>query len=174
MNSNEFMVEFATDNSASFYGFKLKWVPWHINYCAQGVNTCSRNAHCINLASGHKCKCKKGFEGDGKECTVKKRTFASKDHQTDPQSSSLFGEQNITQGYNQIRNEEGTAMDNPEMDNRLVGNWYKALERRFQDKLLILLNKNKIKSLSKKRPHLVGHIYQETSSYTRLDPTRPD
>ena len=44
---------------------------------------------------------------------------------------------------------------------RLVGNWYVALEEKFQDKVSVFLDRKKVKSLSSKRPKLVSHIYEE-------------
>ena len=44
---------------------------------------------------------------------------------------------------------------------RLVGNWYVALEEQFQDKVSVFLDRKKVKSLSSKRPKLVSHIYEE-------------
>ena len=78
--TNEFTVEFATDDTASFYGFKLKWAPWAINKCESGQHTCDINAICkeTNNGLGYKCKCKTGFEGDGEICSVGQRINSPK------------------------------------------------------------------------------------------------
>ena len=52
------------------------------------------------------------------------------------------------------------AVQDQPMD-RLVGNWYVALEEKFQDKVSVFLDRKKVKSLSSKRPKLVSHIYEE-------------
>ena len=47
-----------------------------INECATGTQNCSAYAVCNNTKGGHNCICKKGFIGDGENCTGKIFTFA--------------------------------------------------------------------------------------------------
>ena len=47
-----------------------------INECATGTHNCSAYAVCNNTKGRHNCICKKGFIGDGKNCTGKIFTFA--------------------------------------------------------------------------------------------------
>lgn len=39
-----------------------------VDYCALGHN-CDVNAKCFNLNTSYTCKCNKGFQGDGYQCT---------------------------------------------------------------------------------------------------------
>ncbi|KAA0200905.1 hypothetical protein HAZT_HAZT009071 [Hyalella azteca] len=39
-----------------------------VDYCAAG-NTCHVNATCVNLQTSYTCHCKRGFQGDGRNCT---------------------------------------------------------------------------------------------------------
>ena len=41
------------------------------NECATGTHNCSDHAVCNNTKGGHNCTCKKGFVGDGENCTGK-------------------------------------------------------------------------------------------------------
>ncbi|ELU03928.1 hypothetical protein CAPTEDRAFT_197182 [Capitella teleta] len=43
-----------------------------INECLAFTHNCDVNAYCINMAGTFKCKCKTGYLGDGRYCTVKK------------------------------------------------------------------------------------------------------
>ena len=45
-----------------------------IDECATGTHNCSDHAVCNNTKGGHNCACKKGFIGDGVNCTG--NTFA--------------------------------------------------------------------------------------------------
>ena len=40
-----------------------------IDECATGTHNCSDHAVCYNTKGGHNCTCKKGFIGDGENCT---------------------------------------------------------------------------------------------------------
>ena len=44
--------------------------------CATGTHNCSDHAACNNTKGGHNCTCKKGFIGDGVNCTGNTFTFA--------------------------------------------------------------------------------------------------
>lgn len=44
-----------------------------IDECASvGTNECDPNAWCTNTEGSYSCRCIRGFEGDGKNCTGKK------------------------------------------------------------------------------------------------------
>ena len=47
-----------------------------INECASGTHNCSDHAVCNNTKGGHNCTCKKGFIGDGVNCTGNTFAFA--------------------------------------------------------------------------------------------------
>jgi len=42
-----------------------------IDECATGTHNCRDHAVCNNTKGGHNCTCKKGFVGDGENCTSK-------------------------------------------------------------------------------------------------------
>ena len=42
-----------------------------IDECTTGTHNCSDHAVCNNTKGGHNCTCKKGFIGDGENCTGK-------------------------------------------------------------------------------------------------------
>lgn len=46
-----------------------------INECAMNISKCHKNAKCRNTEGSYKCKCRKGFTGDGKSCTGRADTF---------------------------------------------------------------------------------------------------
>ena len=39
-----------------------------INECSSGAHKCDVNADCTNTQGGYTCKCKSGYEGNGKSC----------------------------------------------------------------------------------------------------------
>ena len=45
-DSNIIEIDFATDNLANFYGFKLSWNVWSVNPCMTNKNTCDSHASC--------------------------------------------------------------------------------------------------------------------------------
>ena len=47
-----------------------------IDECATGTHNCSDYAVCNNTKGGHNCTCKKGFIGDGVNCTGNTFAFA--------------------------------------------------------------------------------------------------
>ena len=47
-----------------------------IDECATGTHSCSDHAVCNNTKGGHNCTCKKGFIGDGVNCTGNTFAFA--------------------------------------------------------------------------------------------------
>ena len=47
-----------------------------IDECATGTHNCSDHAVCNNTKGGHNCTCKKGFIGDGVNCTGNTFAFA--------------------------------------------------------------------------------------------------
>ena len=47
-----------------------------IDECATGTHNCSDHAVCNNNKGGHNCTCKKGFIGDGVNCTGNTFAFA--------------------------------------------------------------------------------------------------
>lgn len=40
-----------------------------INECTEGLHDCDPNGSCSNMTGSFTCKCKSGYEGDGKSCT---------------------------------------------------------------------------------------------------------
>ena len=42
-----------------------------INECADGTSKCSADAMCNNTEGSYRCKCKPGFNGDGRTCNGK-------------------------------------------------------------------------------------------------------
>ncbi|XP_078609800.1 uncharacterized protein LOC144881035 isoform X2 [Branchiostoma floridae x Branchiostoma japonicum] len=40
-----------------------------IKSCIQDIDICHDNATCVNTTSGHACVCRRGFQGDGRNCT---------------------------------------------------------------------------------------------------------
>ena len=47
-----------------------------IDECVTGTHNCSDFAVCNNTKGGHNCTCKKGFLGDGENCTGNTFAFA--------------------------------------------------------------------------------------------------
>ena len=47
-----------------------------IDECATGTHNCSDHSVCNNNKGGHNCTCKKGFIGDGVNCTGNTFAFA--------------------------------------------------------------------------------------------------
>jgi len=47
-----------------------------IDECATETHNCSDRAMCNNTKGGHNCTCKKGFIGDGENCTGNTFAFA--------------------------------------------------------------------------------------------------
>ena len=39
--------------------------------CTSDANDCATNAVCINTPGSYICRCKNGYQGDGKSCTGK-------------------------------------------------------------------------------------------------------
>ena len=39
-----------------------------IDECSTDPSACDKNADCINTDGSYSCKCKRGFDGDGKAC----------------------------------------------------------------------------------------------------------
>ena len=70
-DSNIIEIDFASDNLAHFYGFKLSWRVWSINPCMTKRNKCHSSATCseTNVRGGFKCTCDDGFVGDGLQCS---------------------------------------------------------------------------------------------------------
>jgi len=66
------LTSFQTDQSSQ--ALLLFNVFPDINECATGTHNCSDYAVCNNTKGGHNCTCKKGFIGDGVNCTG--NTFA--------------------------------------------------------------------------------------------------
>ena len=40
-----------------------------INECSRGVDSCSSLAECSNTVGSYECRCKAGYQGDGRVCT---------------------------------------------------------------------------------------------------------
>ena len=156
--SNSFSVEFATDDSASFYGFKLEWETWDIDPCKQDTNKCGQNGKCIHRGyNEYTCQCNKGYALDDSVepfCTkLNERIFDG------PKTKDLM----IIDGQtNKIYADSFTSKN--KSDSKGTGNWYIALEKKFQEKLRIFLNPSNVESKSIKRPRLVGHIYERTKN----------
>ena len=47
-----------------------------VDECATRTHNCSDHAMCNNTNGGHNCTCKKGFIGDGQNCTGNTFAFA--------------------------------------------------------------------------------------------------
>ena len=142
INSNSFTVEFATDDSASFYGFKLEWEPWEVDPCLSDSDKCGNFGTCENLGqSQYTCSCNEGYQLDNAPnptCTKVERVLEATDL---------------------------IDFDSPE--SKTNGNWYIALEKKFQEKLKTFLNPKTAKSVSEKRPKLVTHIYERIKNAIR-------
>ena len=46
----------------------FKYAISDINECVDNTHDCSSNGICSNTPGGYECKCKPGFDGDGKSC----------------------------------------------------------------------------------------------------------
>ena len=46
-----------------------------IDECALNTDNCNSNANCTNTDGTYNCTCKKGYLGDGSNCTSKKISF---------------------------------------------------------------------------------------------------
>ena len=152
LDTNAFTVEFATDALASFYGFKLEWETWDINPCEQG-DKCGQHGRCLHETfNQYTCACSSGYELDttstnGPSCTkLEQRTF------TGPDTKDLLI---VPESKATPANDNGDGGS---------GNWYVALEQKFQEKLKIMLNPTTVSSKSKKRPHLVSHLYERVKN----------
>ena len=41
-----------------------------VNECSLGLHSCHKHAECIDTTPGYSCRCKSGFDGDGRlSCT---------------------------------------------------------------------------------------------------------
>ncbi|VDO48745.1 unnamed protein product [Haemonchus placei] len=47
-----------------------------VDECATGMIQCAPNAECVNSVGGYQCTCRKGYSGDGKQCTLVERCYA--------------------------------------------------------------------------------------------------
>ncbi|EYC03910.1 hypothetical protein Y032_0091g2492 [Ancylostoma ceylanicum] len=47
-----------------------------IDECSTGMVLCGQNAECHNTIGGYECRCRKGFSGDGKECSPVERCYS--------------------------------------------------------------------------------------------------
>lgn len=48
-----------------------------VNECAnEETNECDTNALCTNTNGSYVCRCTKGFKGDGRNCTGKRRILS--------------------------------------------------------------------------------------------------
>ena len=44
-----------------------------INECAKGTDNCDENAFCKNTVGSFKCRCKRGYRGNGRWCKGKQQ-----------------------------------------------------------------------------------------------------
>ena len=49
-----------------------------VNECNEKTDECAEHATCVNLPGSYKCKCDKGFQGDGISCTGKYHIISNK------------------------------------------------------------------------------------------------
>ncbi|KAK6060817.1 calcium binding EGF domain protein, partial [Cooperia oncophora] len=47
-----------------------------IDECATGMVRCGTNAECNNTVGGYECRCRKGYAGDGKQCSPVERCYS--------------------------------------------------------------------------------------------------
>ena len=52
-----------TNNEIAF-----QFSPLDIDECAPETNPCDVNANCSNSEGSYSCRCREGFDGDGKNC----------------------------------------------------------------------------------------------------------
>lgn len=65
------MFVFLTSNLSSYKLKSLIYFPTDVNECKDDLHTCHANALCTNTAGAYICRCKRGFQGDGKTCRGK-------------------------------------------------------------------------------------------------------
>ena len=155
IESNSFSVEFATDDSASFYGFKLEWEAWDVDPCKQDTDKCGQNGECIHQGfNQYTCLCNSGYELDDSGepfCTkLNERIFNG------PNTKDLM----IIDETNEMVASADSFTSKNKSDSKGTGNWYIALEKKFQEKLRIFLDPSSVESNNTKRPRLVSHLYE--------------
>ncbi|KAJ1366417.1 hypothetical protein KIN20_027073 [Parelaphostrongylus tenuis] len=47
-----------------------------VDECAAGIVSCGSNAECVNTIGAYECRCRKGYSGDGKLCSLVERCYS--------------------------------------------------------------------------------------------------